>query len=142
MRRCIRDSDDARIVLAMTFKMGGFTIRVDWVMLIGREPFETCDLGSAPLATKVWMGFGLFLFSKLNRKSKFADLAVTKNLSNSETLQVKYKIAILDLSFCLENPKIQSQSPLKSFFSDDTELLKLPHYRISQTIAQSTRLNE
>ena len=77
----MRDSDDARIVLAMTFKMGGFTIRVDWVMLIGREPFETCDLGSAPLATKVWMGFGLFLFSKLNRKSKFADLAVTKNLS-------------------------------------------------------------
>ena len=44
----------------MTFKMGGFTIRVDWVMLIGREPFETFDLGSARLTSQVWMSFGFF----------------------------------------------------------------------------------
>ena len=80
MRRCIRDSDDARIVLAMTFKMGGFTIRVDWVMLIGREPFETCNLGSVSLASKVWICFGFFDFlnySDMSRQSKFADLDLT-----------------------------------------------------------------
>ena len=79
----MRDSDDARIVLAMTFKMGGFTIRVDWVMLIGREPFETCDLGSAPLATKVWMGFG-FLFSILNRQLDYQSRGLSFDLKYME----------------------------------------------------------
>ena len=31
---------------------------------------------------------------------------------------------------------------MTSYFLNDTELLRLPHYQISQTIAQSKRLDE
>ena len=38
--------------------------------------------------------------------------------------------------------KLIDENHRDDFFSDDTELLRLPHYRISQTIAWSTCLDE